>query len=72
MYRSKVCSQEFWYFVSGLDIQLEQSEYDSDVPKKNRLQVAKYDDSYKVFFESLIRTKGTIVKVSWSEFEDLG
>ena len=27
MYRSKVCVQEFSYFVSGLDIQLEKSEY---------------------------------------------
>ena len=32
--RSKVCVQEFWYFVSGLDIQLEQSENDSPVCKK--------------------------------------
>ena len=29
MYRSKVCVQEFSYFVSGLDIQLEISKYDS-------------------------------------------
>ena len=35
MYRSKVCVQEFWYFVSGLDIQLEQSENDSPVRKKS-------------------------------------
>ena len=36
MYRPKVCVQEFWYFkfVSGLDIQLEQSENDSPVGKK--------------------------------------
>ena len=36
MYRlkSKVCVQEFSYFVSGLDIQLEQSENDSPVRKK--------------------------------------
>ena len=34
MYRSKVCVQEFSYFVSGLDIQLEKSEYDSPVRKK--------------------------------------
>ena len=27
MYRSKVCVQELSYFVSGLDIQLEKSEY---------------------------------------------
>ena len=34
MYQSKVCVQEFSYFVSGLDIQLEKSEYDSPVRKK--------------------------------------
>ena len=34
MYRSKVCVQEFSYFVSGLDIQLEKSEYYSPVRKK--------------------------------------
>ena len=31
----KVCDQEFSYFVSGLDIQLEKSEYDSPVAKKS-------------------------------------
>ena len=35
MYRSKVCVQEFSYFVSGLDIQLEQYENDSPVSKKS-------------------------------------
>ena len=35
MYLSKVCVQEFTYFVSGLDIQLEQSKYYSPVCKKN-------------------------------------
>ena len=34
MYRSKVCAQEFWYFVPGLDIQLEQSENDNPALKK--------------------------------------
>ena len=34
MYRSKVCVQELSYFVSGLDIQFEQSEYNSPVHKK--------------------------------------
>ena len=34
MYRSKVCDQEFWYIMSGLDIQPEKSEYDSPVRKK--------------------------------------
>ena len=34
MYRSKVCVQEFSYFVSGLDTHVEKSEYDSPVRKK--------------------------------------
>ena len=34
MYRSKICVQEFSYFVSGLGIQLEQSENKSPVRKK--------------------------------------
>ena len=53
MYRSKVCIQEFSYFVSGqagLDIQLEKLEIDIPVCKKSRLQVAKYDESCTVFF----------------------
>ena len=41
MYRSKVCVQEFSYFVSGLGIQLEQSENNSPVLKKNWLQVSR-------------------------------
>ena len=46
MYQSKVCVQEFSFFVSGLDIQLEQSGIDICMQKK-----AKYDESYTVFFE---------------------
>ena len=42
MYQSKFCVQKFLYFMSGLDIQLEQSENNSPVGK-NQLQVAKYD-----------------------------
>ena len=34
MYQSKVCIQEFWYFVSDLDIQLEQSKNNSPVCQK--------------------------------------
>ena len=34
MSQSKVCVQEFWYFVSGLDIQVEKSEYYSPVRQK--------------------------------------
>ena len=34
MYQSKVCVQEFWYFVPALDIQPEQSENDNPALKK--------------------------------------
>ena len=34
MYWSKVCVQTFWYIVSSVDIQLEQSEKDSPLWKK--------------------------------------
>ena len=34
MYQSKVCVQEFWNFVSGLDIQVEKSECDRPVCQK--------------------------------------
>ena len=71
MYRSKVCVQELSYFVSGLDIKLEKSEFNSPVHKKNQLQVAKYDESYTVSFEKVIQTYGLMVKVSHSEFGDL-
>ena len=64
--RSKVCVQEFSYFVSGLDIQLEQSYNNSPVRKK-LLQVAKYDESYPLFFEQLME-----VKVSRRESGDMG
>ena len=40
--------------------------------QKNQLQVAKYDESYAVFFKQLIRTNGLVVKVSCSEFGDMG
>ena len=70
MYGSKVCIQEFWYIVSGLDIQLETSEYYS--PARSRLQVAKYDESYTVFFELLIRINGLVVKTGCRESGDMG
>ena len=34
VYRSKVCVQEFWYIVSGLDNQPEQSENDNPACKQ--------------------------------------
>ena len=65
MYLSKVCVQEFSYFVSGLDIQLEKSEYDSPVRKKIG---CRWQDttSHTVFFEQSIRTNGLLVKMSAS------
>ena len=42
--------KNFSYFVSGLDIKLEQSENDSPARKKIGLQVAKYD-VITVFFD---------------------
>ena len=35
MYQSKVCIQEFWYIMSGLDIQPEQSKNDNPASKKS-------------------------------------
>ena len=49
MYQAKVCVQEFSYFVSGLDIQLQQFKNKSPVCKKYWLQVAKYNKSCTVF-----------------------
>ena len=40
--------------------------------QKHQLQVAKYDESYTVIFEQLIRTNGLVVKVSHSVSGDMG
>ena len=34
--------------------------------------MAKYDESYTIFFEQLKRTNGSVVKVSCSESGDMG
>ena len=47
MHWSKVCAQEFWYFVSGLDVQLEQSKNYNPVYRDCRLQNTK---SHILFF----------------------
>ena len=72
MHQSKVCIQEFLCFVSGLDIQLDQSKNNSPVRKKNQLQLAKYGETYTGFFKQLIQTNGLVVKVSSSESGNLG
>ena len=72
---SKVCIQKFWYFLSGLDIQLEQSKNDIVATilyaKKSvagyQIQREKY-----FYFSELIRTYGLAVKVSRRESGDLG
>ena len=43
----------------------------SPVRKKSRLQVAKYDEPYTVFFEQWIRTYGSVVKMSRRESPSL-
>ena len=65
MYRSKVCVQEFSYSVSGLDVSIYLNNPRTTVLYvKNRLQVAKYNESYTVFFKQLIQNNGLVVKVS--------
>ena len=39
---------------------------------KNQLQVAKYDESYTVFFKQLIRSYGLVVKTGCRESGDMG
>ena len=63
MYRSKVCVQEFWYFVSGFDIQVEKSEYNS--PGREKIG-CKWRNTM-----SHILTNGFVVKVSRSELGEM-
>ena len=53
MYRSKVCVQEFSYFVSGLDIQLEKSEYDSPVRQKISCRWRNMTSHIPFFFQAI-------------------
>ena len=65
----------FWYFVSGLDIQLEQSENDNPVhTQKKKVAGCKIrQDIYCFFFRKIIiRTRGSVVKASSRESGDLG
>ena len=73
MYRAKVCSQEFWSLLSGLDIQLEQSKNDN--PAKNQFKVARYDNftNHKnVFYCIQIHICGLVMKATCSELGDMG
>ena len=71
MYQSKVCVQENSYFVSGLDIQDEKSEYDSPVCKKISCRWLN-TTSHIPFFKQLIRTYGLVVKISRRQSGDMG
>ena len=73
MYGSKVCVQDFWYFVSGLDIQLEQSENHNPACKKTvcQFQVARYDESCTIFFNKF-GMNSWVVKVSHIESGNMG
>ena len=62
MCRSKVCVQKFWYFVSGLDIQPEQSENDNPARKN---AVPETTIHVPFFYDS-------VVKASRGEAGDMG
>ena len=49
IYRQKVCSQEFWYFMAGLEINLSNPRT-TILRATNRLMIARCDKSYTVFF----------------------
>ena len=79
---AKVCIQEFSYFVSGLDIQLEKSEYDSPVRKKISCRWRNTTSHIPVFssyrYESkaewlrLVADMGSIPDVCWNDLQLLG
>ena len=54
-----------------LEIRLEQSEM-KILQSKNPLKVARYDESYPVFWGLLRRMYGLVVKASWSESGEMG
>ena len=66
MYRSKVCVQEFSYFVSGLDIQLEQSKNNSPVHKRISCRCWN-TTSHIQLFKQLILIYGLVIKLSHRE-----
>ena len=72
MYHSMVCIQEFWYFVSGLDIQLEQSKNNSPVCQKIGCRWRNTTSHILFFLPELIRTNGLVVKMSSRDSGDLG
>ena len=56
MYWIKVCCQEFWSILPGLNIRFEQSKYENPAQwlhVKNWFKVARYDKSYTLFFRMM-------------------
>ena len=68
----RFCVQEFWNFVSGLDIQLEQSENNNAVCKQIICRLWNTTSHIPFFFGELIWTYGSEVKVCRRESVDLG
>ena len=70
MYWIKVCCQEFWSILPGLNIRFEQSKYENPAQwlhVKNWFKVARYDKSYTCFLGWWIQTSGLVAKASCSE-----
>ena len=67
MHQQKVFSQEFWYILSGLDIQLEQSE-NEDPPHKKLVQGCKtLRVMYSFSLARRLHTHGSVENASCSE-----
>ena len=49
---SKVCSEELWYILSGLNIWLDQSENDNPA-RQNWFKVTRHDKPYTIFYIDL-------------------
>ena len=65
MYRSKVCDQEFWYILSGLDIQPEQSENNNPAGKSCPM-LREITIHVPPFFMKSIQIFGSVIKASCS------
>ena len=60
----QVCCQECWYILPSLSIELEHFKNDNPVGKKSvqAFKVAKYDESYTLFFCRSILAHALVVK----------
>ena len=64
---STVCSQEFWYILSGLDIQLEQSENEDPAHKKLVQGCKTLRVTYSFSLARRLQTHGSVENASCSE-----